>query len=89
MAAQSQHHSYSYVGAFYRWLAARIGKAKAIQATARKLAIQICNALKYGTDYVEKGQNYYDEVYRKKVVANMIRKAKELGYCLTVSAAAN
>jgi transposase len=82
IAAQSLHHSHSYMGAFYRRLGARVGKAKAIQATARKLAIQIYYALKYGTDYVEKGQNYYDEIYRKKVVANMARKAKELGYCL-------
>jgi len=89
IAAQSQHHSHSYLGAFYRRLAARVGKAKAIQATARKLAIQVYYALKYGTDYVEKGQNYYDEVYRSKVVANMVRKAKELGYCLVKSEIAN
>jgi transposase len=85
MAAQSQHHSHSYMGAFYRRMAARVGKAKAIQATARKLAIQVYYALKYGTDYVEKGQDYYDDIYRKKVVANMSRKAKELGYCLVKS----
>jgi transposase len=85
MAAQSLHHSHSYMGAFYRRLAARVGKAKAIQATARKIAIQVYYALKYGTDYVEKGQNYYDESYRNKVLANMTRKAKELGYCLVKS----
>jgi transposase len=82
VAAQSLHHSKSYMGAFYRRLSARIGTAKAIQATARKLAIQIYYALKYGTDYVEKGQAYYDETYRKKVVASITRKAKELGYDL-------
>lgn len=82
IAAQSQHHSHSYLGAFYRRLAARVGKAKAIQATARKLAIQIYNCLKYGTDYVERGQNYYEENYRKKLVISMERKAKELGYRL-------
>jgi hypothetical protein len=82
IAAQSLHHSHSYMGAFYRRLAARVGKGKAIQATARKLAIQIYNALKYGTDYVEKGQNYYEENYRKKVVTGLSRRAKEMGYCL-------
>jgi transposase len=82
VSAQSQHHSRSYIGAFYRRLAARVGKAKAIQATARKIAIQVYNAIKYGTDYVDKGQNYYDEVYRNKLVTSMERKAKELGYCL-------
>jgi transposase len=82
MAAQSLHHSHSYMGAFYRRLAARVGKAKAIQATARKIAIQIYYALKYGTDYIERGQNYYEESYRNKVLMSMARKAKEMGYCL-------
>jgi transposase len=67
MAAFSQHNSHSYMGAFYRRIAARVGKAKAIQATAHKLADQVYYALKYGTDYVERGQNYYEENYRNKV----------------------
>jgi len=82
IAAQSLHHSYSYMGAFYRRLASRVGKAKAIQATARKIAIQVYYALKYGTDYVERGQNYYEENYRNKVLMSMARKAKEMGYLL-------
>jgi transposase len=82
VAAQSLHHSHCYMGAFYRRLAARVGKSKAIQATARKLATQVYYAIKYGIDYVEKGQNYYEETYRNRLVTSMARKAKELGYCL-------
>jgi transposase len=82
MAAYSLHNSHSYLGAFYRRLAARVGKAKAIQATARKLAIQVYYALKYGTDYVEKGAHYYESTYRDRVLKNMSRRAKELGYRL-------
>ena len=82
MAAYSLHSSHSYLGAFYRRLAARIGKSKAIQATARKLAILVYNILKYGTTYVDKGQDHYEESYRKRVLVGMIRKAKELGYRL-------
>lgn len=82
VAAYSLHASHSYLGAFYRRIAARAGKTKAIQATARKLAEQVYHALKYGTDYVERGQQYYEENYRNKVVKNMSRRAKELGYRL-------
>jgi transposase len=82
IAAQSLHHSHSYMGAFYRRLAARVGKSKAIQATARKIAIQVYYALKYGIDYIERGQNYYEENYRKKAIMGLARKAKEMGYCL-------
>ena len=80
VAAFSLHKSYSYLGAFYRRLAARAGKGKAIQATAHKIADQVYYALKYGTDYLERGQQYYEENYRQKVLTNMSRRAKELGY---------
>jgi desulfoferrodoxin (superoxide reductase-like protein) len=80
--AFSQHNAHSYLGAYYRRLAARIGKAKAIKATARKLAIMVYYALKYGTDYVERGENYYEENYRARVVKNISRRARELGYRL-------
>jgi len=80
MAAFSLHASHSYYGAFYRRIAARAGKTKAIQATAHKLADQVYYALKYGTDYVERGQQYYEENYRIKVIKSMSRRAKELGY---------
>lgn len=80
--AFSQHSAHSYIGAYYRRLAARIGKAKAIKATARKLAIMVYYALKYGTDYVEKGENYYEENYRARVLKNISRRAREMGYRL-------
>ena len=40
------------LGAFYRRLAARIGKAKAVTATARKIAVLFYNAVHHGMDYV-------------------------------------
>lgn len=80
LAAFSLHRSHSYFGAFYRRIAARAGKTKAIQATAHKLANQVYYALKYGIDYVERGQQYYEENYRVKVLKNVSRTAKQLGY---------
>ena len=82
IAAFSQHKAHSYLGAFYRRMAARAGKTKAIQATAHKLAILVYNALKYGNDYVDKGANYYEENYRDRVLKNIFRRASELGYRL-------
>ena len=41
------------LGAFYRRLAARTGKAKAVTATARKLAILFYNALRFGMAYAD------------------------------------
>jgi len=70
------------LGAFYRRLAWRTGKAKAVTATARKLATLFYNALRYGMEYVDKGANYYKEQYRKKIIGGLRRQAESLGYTL-------
>jgi len=44
------------LGAFYRRLAARIGKAKAVTATARKLAVLFYNPLRYGMTIAIRGR---------------------------------
>lgn len=82
LAAHTLHHSQSYLGAFYRRLAARIGKTKAIQATARKLAVMIYRALKYGIDHVERGEAFYQTKYQERLLKNLRRRAEELGYTL-------
>ncbi|WP_237142889.1 transposase [Salmonella enterica] len=46
LAATTIGRSDTALGAFYRRLSSRIGKAKAVTATARKLAILFYNALK-------------------------------------------
>ena len=74
------------IGAFYRRLAARVGKAKAVTATARKLAVLFYNALRYGLAYVDAGADYYEERYRERVLYNLQRRARELGYLLVESA---
>ena len=70
------------LGAFYRRLAGRIGKAKAVTATARKLACLFYNTLKYGAAYQDPGADVYEERYRQKRLANLRRRAREFGYQL-------
>jgi transposase len=70
------------LGAFYRRLAARLGKAKAVTATARKLAVLFYNALRFGMAYADPGATYYEEHYRKRVVNHLQRRAREMGLML-------
>jgi transposase len=70
------------LGAFYRRLAGRIGKAKAVTATARKLAVLFYNALRFGMEYVDPGVEYYEERYRQRVVRNLRRRAQRMGFAL-------
>jgi transposase len=82
LAATTVGRTETALGAFYRRLSARVGKAKAVTATARKIAVLFYNALRYGMDYADPGASYYEERYRRRVLANLERRAKRLGYLL-------
>jgi transposase len=83
MAAFALSRSKSALGAYYRRLAARLDKPKAITATAHKLARLIYTMLTKGTEYADKGQDYYEERYRQRVVHHLNRRAATLGFVLT------
>jgi len=70
------------LGAFYRRLGARIGKSKAVTATARKIAVLFYNALRYGMKYADPGACYYEERYRQRVLSGLRRRAASLGFVL-------
>src|SRR5712672_1572755 len=70
------------LGAFYRRLSSRIGKAKAVTATARKIAVLFYNAVRHGMDYVDPGASSYETRYRTRVINNLHRRAKTFGFVL-------
>ena len=82
LAAVTVGRTATALGAFYRRLSARIGKAKAITATARKIAVLFYNAVRHGMDYVDPGASSYEMRYRKRVVGNLLRQAKAFGFTL-------
>jgi transposase len=79
LAAKNLQRSQSALGAFFRRIAARRGLAKAITATAYKLARIIYAMLKHGMAYVAQGLEAYEMAYRERVVRQMKRKAAALG----------
>jgi transposase len=82
LAAVNVGKTQTAIGAFYRRLAARVGKAKAVTATARKLAVLFYHTLRFGMAYHDPGASYYEEQYRQRVLKGLRRRAKELGYTL-------
>lgn len=72
--------SKSALGAYMRRQRARLGMPKAITATAHKLARQVYTILKHGYEYVDAGQEYYEERYRSRVIQNLRRKAQDMGF---------
>lgn len=87
VAANTLYNSECAFGAFLRRMKARLGSPKAITALAHKLAKLIYIMLKYGSDYVEKGVEFYEDMYRKRREASLRSKAKEMGYELSPIAA--
>jgi transposase len=66
---------------------AKQGSPKAITATAHKIARTVYHMLKYRTQYIDPGQDYYEQKYRDRVVKNLQRKGNELGKKLVPSEA--
>lgn len=89
IAAVNIGRTHTAIGAFYRRLAARIGKAKAVTATARKLAVLFYNALRFGLAYSDPGADHYEQRYRERVLYNLHRRARQLGYTLIETTAAS
>ncbi len=82
MAAFTLSNSKSALGAYYRRMRSRHGAPKAITATAHKLARLIYSMLKHGTEYVDRGQDYYEQQYKGRVMKNLKRRAAEMGFSL-------
>ena len=82
LAAVTIGRSDTALGAFFRRLSARIGKQKAVTATARKIAVLFYNAVRHGMTYQDQGAAAYDGRHRQRVLSNLQRRAKTLGFAL-------
>jgi transposase len=87
LAAVSVGKTSTAMGAFFRRIAARAGKPKAVTATARKLAVLLYNTIRYGAEYVDPGENYYEERYRQRSINGLRKRAEALGFTLVETAA--
>jgi transposase len=88
-AARALAKSKSYLGAFYRRMKARLGKPKAITATARKLAVIFYNMVKHGRNYQELGEDYYLKQQKQRQLKRLKNQAKLFGFELVPSTPAN
>lgn len=83
LAAAALRSSQSSLGAYYRRMCGRLDRAKAITATAHKLARLIYTMLTKGMEYTDQGQDYYEERYRQRVMHHLTKRAEKLGFQLT------
>lgn len=82
MAAQSLHHSESYLGEYYRRMRAKLGAPKALTAAAHKLARIIYHLLTTRQPYDESVFAQQEELHRRRTQARLQRQARALGFQL-------
>ncbi len=71
LAAAALRSSQSALGAYYRRLCARMDKPKAVTAAAHKLARLVYAMFAHGQEYTDRGQDYFEERYRQRVLHNL------------------
>ena len=79
LAAAALRSSKSALGAYFRRLCSRMDKPKAVTAAAHKLARLIYVMLTKGQEYTDRGQDYYEERYRERVLRALSQRAAKLG----------
>ncbi len=80
MAAQALASSNTGLGGFYRRIRARLGSPKAITATAHKLARIFYRMWTTSQAYTDLGSDYYENRYKERMLRNITKRARELGY---------
>ena len=85
LAAAALRSSQSALGAYYRRMCARMDRPKAVTAAAHKLARLIYAMLTNGEEYTDRGQDYFEERYRQRVLHNLTQRAKAMGMQLVPS----
>src|SRR6266567_7078166 len=83
LAAWGLMRSTSYLGAYLRRQRSRLGAAKAITATAHKLARIVYGLMRYGLGYVKQTEGAYAEQVRERLEKQLRRRAKELGFTVS------
>ena len=73
-------NSYAAFGGFYRRIRSRLGSPKAITATARELARIFYRMWTTGQAYLDLGKDYYEDRYKERMLRNITKRARELGY---------
>jgi transposase len=85
LSAVACMRSKSAIAAFIRRMCGRTDKPKGIKAGAHRIGKVLYQMCKHGMGYVEKGEEYIEKAYEARVLKNMEKRAKEMGYQLVLA----
>lgn len=78
-AAVSLLRSDTYLGAQYRRLRTKLGAPKAMKAMGNRLARIVYRMLKFGEAYVDQGNEFYEQKYRRQQLSILAKRAAAFG----------
>lgn len=82
MAATTLEKTETELGAYFRHIARRKNRAIAVFATARKLAVWIYRALRFGQEYIDHGAEAFEARFREQKMRQLARSAEQFGFHL-------
>jgi transposase len=82
LGARPLSRSKSALGAYYRRVARRTDSKVASFAVARKIAIYVFRAIRFGHEYTDIGQQQYESQFEARRLMALAHSAKQLGYVL-------
>jgi transposase len=81
----ASHTKDSYFRSYFRRLASRRGKKKALIAVGHSLLTTIYHVLKTGRPYADLGVNYFEKLDEQRIVHSHVRRLETLGYTVTLT----
>lgn len=81
----ASHTKDTYLASFYRRLAARRGRQRALVALAHALLVIIHGMLRAGTTYTDLGADYLDRLQGDRLTRYLVKRLETLGHRVTLS----
>jgi transposase len=83
----ASHTKHTYLSAYFRRLAGRRGKKRALVALAHTLLVIIYYMLKEHRAYEDLGADYLDRLHPERLAKGLVRRLQRLGYAVELTAA--
>jgi len=80
----ASHTKNTYLSAFYRRLAARRGRKRALVALGHTILVIMYHLQRNGTDYADLGGDYFERRDKDKLTRRLLRRLEALGMKVTV-----
>ena len=80
----ASHTKHTYLSAYYRRLASRRGRKRALVALAHTILVIVYHILKDGTTYQDLGPDYLERQNKDAIVRRAVSRLKDLGYSVEI-----